>query len=164
MKRSDDVNNNRSGATLASKMMAEIIQMSQEFGVFSRDGVCGNGSKPNGALRDVVCRGVLLLLNRAGEIELPPARRSFQNQPEGWERPEPVVPDNTPVRGALYELMPLEFQQVRRTPQEPLFNSLMEQYHHLRYRQPAGEQLKYLVYAKGRRSRVWPGPRQCAIW
>ena len=26
----------------------------------------------NGALRDVVCRGLLLMLDRAGEIELPP--------------------------------------------------------------------------------------------
>jgi hypothetical protein len=103
----------------------------------------------NGALRDMVCRGLLLLLDRAGEIELPPARRPSQNRPEGWERPEPVVPDNTPVRGPLYELMPLEFQQVRRTAQEPLFNSLMEQYHYLRYEQPVGEHLKYLVCAKG---------------
>ena len=28
----------------------------------------------NGALRDMVCRGLLLLLHRAGEIELPPIR------------------------------------------------------------------------------------------
>jgi Domain of unknown function (DUF4338) len=103
----------------------------------------------NGALRDMVCRGLLLLLDRASEIELPPARRPSQNRPEGWERPEAVVPDNTPVRRPLYELMPLEFQQVRRTPQEPLFNSLMEQYHYLGYEQPVGEHLKYLACAKG---------------
>ncbi|MBA3914758.1 MAG: DUF4338 domain-containing protein [Acidobacteriales bacterium] len=103
----------------------------------------------NGALRDMVCRGLLLVLDRAGEIELPPARRPSQNRPEGWERPEPVVPDKTPVRGPLRELLPLEFQQVRRTPKEPLFNSLMEQYHYLRYEQPVGEHLKYLVGAKG---------------
>lgn len=103
----------------------------------------------NGALRDMVCRGLLLVLHRAGEIELPPARRPSQNRPEGRERPEPVVPDNAPVRGPLHELMPLEFQQTRRTPQESLFNSLMEQYHYLRYEQPVGEHLKYLVCAKG---------------
>jgi len=28
----------------------------------------------NGALRDMVCRGLLLMLHRAGEIELPPIR------------------------------------------------------------------------------------------
>src|SRR5260370_35735526 len=34
----------------------------------------------NGALRDVVCRGLLLMLERAGEIELPPVRRHIQGQ------------------------------------------------------------------------------------
>jgi hypothetical protein len=34
-------------------------------------------------------------------------------------------------------------QQVRRTGDEPLFNSLMEQYHYLAYEQPVGEHLKY---------------------
>lgn len=42
-------------------------------------------------------------------------------------------------------LMPLDFQQVRRTLQEPLFNSLMEQYRCLRYERPVGEHLKYLA-------------------
>ena len=34
----------------------------------------------NGALRDVVCRGLLLLLERAGQIELPPVRRQIRGQ------------------------------------------------------------------------------------
>src|SRR5579863_8083948 len=34
----------------------------------------------NGALRDVVCRGLLLLLERAGEISLPPVRRHIPGQ------------------------------------------------------------------------------------
>jgi hypothetical protein len=38
--------------------------------------------QPNGALRDMVCRGLLLMLDRAGQIELPavkfvPANREF---------------------------------------------------------------------------------------
>ena len=103
----------------------------------------------NGELRDMVCRGLLLMLERAGAIQLPPARGGSPNRPEGPERPEPLVPDNRPVRGPLGELGVLEFQQVRRTPQEALFNSLLEQYHYLRYQQPVGEHLKYLVSAKG---------------
>ena len=38
---------------------------------------------------------------------------------------------------------------MRRTPEEALFNSLMEQYHYLGYEQPVGEHLKYLVKASG---------------
>ena len=102
----------------------------------------------NGELRDMVCRGLLLALDRAGEIELPAVRRTVRNRLAERERPEVVIPDNRPVRDSLRELGPLEFAQVRRTPQEPLFNSLMEQYHYLGYAQPVGEHLKYLVCAR----------------
>jgi Domain of unknown function (DUF4338) len=105
--------------------------------------------QPNGSLCDMVCRGLLLLLHRAGAIQLPAPRRGSHNRPEGHPRPETVVPDNRPVRGPLAELGALEFQQVRRTEQEPLFNSLIEQYHYLGYQQPVGEHLKYLVSSRG---------------
>jgi hypothetical protein len=48
-------------------------------------------------------------------------------------------------------------QQVRRTGDEPLFNSLMEQHHYLKYEQPVGEHLKYLAWAQGR-------PIACLAW
>ena len=38
---------------------------------------------------------------------------------------------------------------MRRTPKEPLFNSLLEQHHYLGYQQPVGEHLKYLVSSRG---------------
>jgi hypothetical protein len=105
----------------------------------------------NGALRDQVCRSLLLLLHRAGEIELPPTRRRpMRNYLADRERPEPVAPDKRPVRGSLARLRAqIEIHQVRRTPDEALFNSLVEQYHYLRYEQPVGEHLKYLVTAEG---------------
>jgi hypothetical protein len=103
----------------------------------------------NGALRDMVCRGLLLTLDRAGEIQLPPVRRRVRNRLAERERPEPVIPDKRPVCGRLGNLAPLEFVQVRRTLEEPLFNSLMEQYHYLGYEQPVGEHLKYLVKVDG---------------
>ena len=45
---------------------------------------------------------------------------------------------------------PLELRRVRRTLDEPLFNSLMEHHHYLGYTQPVGEHLKYMVFANGR--------------
>src|ERR1700681_3789133 len=74
----------------------------------------------NGALRDIVCRGLLLMLDRAGEIKLPPERRAGRNRLAHRHRPEPVIPDNRPVRGPLARIPPLEFVQVRRTPEAPL--------------------------------------------
>lgn len=105
----------------------------------------------NGALRDVVCRGLLLMLERAGEIELPPVRRLIRGQRRtGRPRPEAVLIDTTPLTTTLKQLGPIDILPVRRTADEPLFNSLMEQYHYLGYEQPVGEHLKYLVWAGGR--------------
>ena len=97
----------------------------------------------------MVCRGLLLALDRSGEIQLPPVRRRVRNRLAERARPEAVIPDNRPVRGPLQVLTPLEFVPVRRTSEEPLFNSLLEQYHYLGYEQPVGEHLKYLVKADG---------------
>ncbi len=108
-----------------------------------------NWKQPNGAPRQMVCRGLLLLLDRAGEIELPAARFRPPNPLARRDRPEPVVPDNRPVECSLQEITPLEIVQVRRSGEEPLFNSLMEQYHYLKYEQPVGEHLKYLIKARG---------------
>jgi hypothetical protein len=47
----------------------------------------------NGALRDMVCRGLLLMLHRAGEIELPPVKRVVRNRIAQRQKPEPVIPD-----------------------------------------------------------------------
>jgi len=111
----------------------------------------------NGALRDMVCRGMLLMLERAGQITLPPVSYVRHNPLAQRALPEPVLIDKTPIEDRLRKLQPLEFEQVRRTAQEPLFNSLMEEHHYLGYEQPVGEQLKFLVWAEGR-------PIACLAW
>ena len=90
----------------------------------------------NGALRDMVCRGLLLMLHRAGEIELPPVRFIARNPLVERARPTPVPIDTTPVVASVKELRQVEVQQVRRTGAEPLFNSLLDQHHYLGYEQP----------------------------
>ncbi len=111
----------------------------------------------NGALRDMVCRGLLLMLERAGQIQLPPVSYVRHNPLVNRARPEPARIDSTAIETRLRDLQPLEFEQVRRTAQEPLFNSLMEEHHYLGYEQPVGEHLKYLVWAQGR-------PVACLAW
>jgi hypothetical protein len=111
----------------------------------------------NGALRDMVCRGLLLMLHRAGAIELPPVRLQTPNPFLRRATPAPMLIDNTPVTGVLRQIRPIEFQQVRRTGDEPLFNSLMEQHHYLGYEQPVGEHLKFIAWARGR-------PIACLAW
>ena len=113
--------------------------------------------QPNGSLRDAVCRGLLLALYRAGHIELPAPK--MKTGIGAWVRlkPEPVEMDTTPLEASLHELGPVELRQVRRTAKEALVNSLIEHHHYLRYSQPVGEHLKYLVTAGDR-------PIGCFCW
>ena len=116
-----------------------------------------NWVQANGALRDMVCRGMMLMLHRRGLIELPPVRQVSRNFLVDRRKPEGVSIDQTPLSIRLAELGPLEMRQVRRTPEEALFNSLLQQHHYLGYSQPVGEHLKYLVYAQAR-------PVACMAW
>jgi len=109
-----------------------------------------NWRQANGALRDMVCRGLMLALERAGYIELPAKRQDSLNPLVRREKPAPVAIDRGPIEGPLSLILPLEIQQVRRTSFEKLCNSLIEQYHYLGYCQPVGEHLKYLVFAHQR--------------
>ena len=113
--------------------------------------------QPNGVLRDMVCRGLMLELHRQGRIELPPVRKRPPNNIVRRKAPQRVEVDASPLCGPLRALRPLEFRQVRRTPEEPLFGALIEQYHYLGYTQPVGEHLKYIIYSGSR-------PVACFAW
>ena len=71
--------------------------------------------------------------------------------------PKPILIDTTPLT------MPLERAGCGRDStgaahgRRAAVQSLMEQYHYLRYEQPVGEHLKYLVWAQGR-------PVACLAW
>jgi hypothetical protein len=116
-----------------------------------------NWVQANGTLRDMLCRGLMLQLHRAGLIELPPVRQIPRNPLAERSRPVLMPVEAVPIRCSLAEIRPLEIHQVRRTPEEALCNSLFDQYHYLGYTQPVGENLRYLVYAQGR-------PVACLAW
>jgi hypothetical protein len=120
-----------------------------------------NWRQSNGALRDMVCRGLMLELHRGGHIELPQVRFVTHNplgeRASQRRKPTPALVATTPLKASLAAIRPLEFRQVRRTWEEPLFNSLIERYHYLGYAQPVGEHLKFLVCAQDR-------PIACLAW
>jgi hypothetical protein len=80
-------------------------------------------ARRNGALRG------MLPMRRcgswAGQIALPVS--------ELRARPQPVLIDTTPIEDRLCKLQPLEFEPLRRTAQQPLFDSLIEEHHYLGY-------------------------------
>jgi len=113
----------------------------------------------NGALRDMVCRSLLLKLHRAGRIELPLPRQRPPNNAV-LRRSPPSVPDDldrTPIETTLPDLGALEWLQVRRTLEERLFDALLAEHHYLGTPRLVGEYLKFLVLARGR-------PIACLAW
>ncbi len=116
-----------------------------------------NWVQPNGAFCDMLCRGMMLALERAGHIALPAVKWKPPNPLAVRPKPQRFDIDATPIECSLRDLGPLEFRLVRRTAEEPLFNALIEHHHYLRYTQPVGEQLKYMVFAGDR-------PVACLAW
>ena len=114
--------------------------------------------QPNGQLRDMVCRGLLLALHRAGHLALPAKRCAPPNNAIAHRRVAPSgTYDTTPLAGALASLGPLTIRLVRRTDDETLFAQLLRDHHYLGYSRPVGEHLKYLVVAGER-------PVACLAW
>jgi hypothetical protein len=117
-----------------------------------------NWVQKNGHPRDMVCRGLLLGLHRVGLIELPARRFSPPNPLAHRTKPAPLLELGWDrIECSLPELGPVQMRQVRRTPHEKLFGSLMEAHHYLGYTQPVGEHLKYLYTAGGT-------PIACMAW
>jgi hypothetical protein len=111
----------------------------------------------NGALKDMVCRSLLLLLQSEALIKLPPPKCKLINPLANRKKPSKVEVDRTPIECPIRELFPIHLKQVRRTRLEKLFNSLISQYHYLGYTQPVGEHLKYIAFSNER-------PIACLAW
>jgi hypothetical protein len=114
----------------------------------------------NGAPRDMVCRGLLLQLHRAGHIELPPSRWAPDRQPPPRRSARKIeIPDvvSSPLEARLDDLGRIEIRQVRRTDEETLVELLIERHHYLGYARPVGEHLKYIVTAEQQ-------PIACFCW
>jgi hypothetical protein len=151
------------GRVVSESDLAFIRRLIEEYPEVSRRElsrkVCQewNWVQPNGATCDMICRGLMLALERAGHIALPPAKSKPVNPLVSRPRPPRMEVDATPIECSLKDLGPLQFRLVRRTPEEPLFNSLIEHHHYLRYAHPVGEQAKYMVLAGDR-------PVACVAW
>ena len=111
----------------------------------------------NGVLKDMVCRSLLLLLQSKGLITLPPPKCKLPNPLANRKKPARIEIDQTPIDCTIFDLLPIQLKQVRRTRAEKLFNSLISEHHYLGYTQPVGEHLKYMAFAGDR-------PIACLVW
>jgi len=112
--------------------------------------------QPNGALRDMACRELLLTLKRKGLISLPPRFTSAHNDKRN-QNVLPVEIDQSPITGTIRNLAPPSVELVRNSSLEPLYNSLIDRHHYLGYRQIVGAHLKYIAFLEDR-------PVACLGW
>jgi hypothetical protein len=116
-----------------------------------------NWVQVNGTPCDAVCRALLLELDRGGHIVLPPPQWRPKHPPRRRLSPTRIEIPAVPLAAGLREIGLIQIKQVRRTPDEGLVNSLIEQHHYLGYVHPVGEHLKYLVTAREQ-------PIACFTW
>jgi hypothetical protein len=98
-----------------------------------------------GRRKDMAARTLLLKLERAGHIRLPPRRGPSPNGRRNRVVPL-VLPAPEPIRGTLHDLRPLTANVVAPESEDlRLFNGLLAHYHYLGHRNTVGENLRYLV-------------------
>lgn len=107
-----------------------------------------NWRAANGQLKDMACRSLLLRLERAGAIRLPPRQRKSPNEYRN-RTPRWVAHGRAPIVGALKDLTPLRITCVENaSDQDRLFRCLLGTYHYLGLRNTVGENMKYLVHSR----------------
>lgn len=103
----------------------------------------------NGRLKDRSCRDVLLKLDAAGFLHLPPRRR-----PPTCRQPIPITADTDPRPAPVFGPRDVDaecFQIVSRdanSAESRLWNEYVERYHYLRYGIPVGAHIKYFVHVR----------------
>jgi len=97
----------------------------------------------NGQMKDIACRSLLRKLDELGYISLPKPRMISPNR----YRHGPirrVEHDKLPIVCSLRELRPIRCVPVE-SEDRALVECFLSEYHYLGYRQPVGENLKYLI-------------------
>lgn len=103
----------------------------------------------NGLYKERACRVLLLKLEELGEIELPPRMtESFRHAKRADRRN--YTYDSSELNGKVSEFGSLTIKMVRRTPDEGLWDHLVERFHYLGKPWIVGSYLKYLAYLDGR--------------
>lgn len=98
-----------------------------------------------GQIKDMAARSLLLKLEERGWVALPARRRLSPNRMRHKQIRRLSHPTE-PITGWLSQLQPLQIQELSQQPAaQPVFDSLLHQYHYLGYTSAVGQNLKYLV-------------------
>lgn len=107
-----------------------------------------NWRTPQGQLKDMAARSLLLKLEQQGWIELPPRR--MKSPTRSGRAPGSGAPalEESPITGPFKELVPLRLYEVSSAAQRPARQALeaaLHRYHYLGYRSRVGQNLQYWV-------------------
>lgn len=104
-----------------------------------------NWRNPNGQLKDMACRTLLLKLERYGYITLPARRREAANHSRGI-MPVFVQHITETISCDFKSIAEVEIITVQpKTKWQNLFNYLLSRYHYLGHRTTVGENMQYLI-------------------
>jgi hypothetical protein len=78
----------------------------------------------NGILKDMTCRGLLLWLERQGQIKLPARKYLNYQHLLKRKRPEKIEIDETPLEGKISDIGLIELRQIRGTDFEKIFDGM----------------------------------------
>lgn len=100
--------------------------------------------KPDGGLKDMSCRVLLLKLHRSGLITLPEPRTTNGNGRK-YSRRTKQGEVKEDITGPLQSLLPLELKRITSKKDSSLWNELIDRYHYLGYTPLPGAQIRYLI-------------------
>jgi hypothetical protein len=125
---------------------------------------------PQGQLKDMAARTLLLKMQEQGWIELPPPRMKSPTRSGRPPVSDGPALEPSPVEGPLKELVPLQLHEVSQAGREEvrrLLEAALHRYHYLGYRSRVGQNLQYWVCDRQARPVacvVWGAPAwQCAV-
>lgn len=115
-----------------------------------------NWRQENGLLKERACRVLLLNLEKKGELELPPRLKENFRFPK--KAPADIFSyDSSQIKGAVSNFGSLTIRMVRRSPDEALWDHLVDKFHYLGRPWIVGSYLKYIAYIESR-------PVACLGW
>jgi hypothetical protein len=100
--------------------------------------------KPDGGLKEMSCRVLLLKLHQDGLISLP-LPRNGNNNGRKFERRSVAGEPGAPIIQPAGQLLPLQLQRIMIKKDSLLWNELIERYHYLGYTSLPGAQIRYFI-------------------
>jgi hypothetical protein len=99
-----------------------------------------------GCVKDMAARTMLLKLERLGRIQLPARQRPGRPNGSGYDIPDEMDHDTTPVEDDLSRLRPLRVESIGAGDKHlPVFNYLLHRYHYLGHQRCVGENIKLML-------------------